>query len=263
MPGNNGQNHGQQVSAFAAEQRENREVGGPRGIGPAVSEFARTRGETEPPVDFEDGVITVVKDEEGGVTQTFATFAEALAYADDGDTLQVGAGVYEEAFDIDERLSIIGEEGAIVDGSGVAATTGQQGTIELFDGFSGGEISGLTVVAVEGGQALLNPYGEALEDVVLEGNVFDAGENTAGSLVYLNPNADGVRIEGNRFEGLNLVDSPLLGIEGDNVEVIGNTFNSAAGGYAEVEVFDGANGTSDDVTFTNNYSLPAEEISWA
>lgn len=264
MPGpNNGQqNHGQAVSAYAAEQRANRDGEGSQGIGPAVSEFARNKN-NQPPVDFEDGVITVVKDEEGGVTQTFATFAEALAYADDGDTLQVGAGTYEEAFDLDESVSIIGEEGAVIDGSGFMASPGTQGTIELFDGFSGGEISGLTIVAVEGGQAVLNPTGQALEDVLLSNNLFDAGENTSGSLVYLNPGADGIVFDGNTFQGDALINSPLLGIEGDNVQVSGNTFNSADGGYYEVEVFPGANGTNDDVIFTNNYSLASSDIFYA
>jgi hypothetical protein len=146
-----------------------------KGIGRAVSEFARNKAQPEPEPDFTDGVITVVKDEEGGLTQSFATFAEALTYSDDGDTLQVGKGTYAEAIDLDERVTIVGEEGAILNGSGITADAGTQGTTELFDGFSGGSISGLTVTAVQGGNAFVSVYGEAVSDVTFEGNTFDAG----------------------------------------------------------------------------------------
>jgi hypothetical protein len=246
-------------SAFAHAQQDARVEGGPRGIGQQVSEFARGHGTQEPPpVDFADGVITVVKDEGGA--QAFATFAEALAYADDGDTLQAGAGTYAEAIDLDESVTIVGEAGAVLDGSGIVSSAGTQATIELFDGFSGGEISGLEIVAIQGGGAVQSIYGEAVNDITLSGNVLDAGANTAGSLVYLNPNVDGAVIEGNTFEGAALGASPLLGVEGDNVQVTDNVFGETPGTYAKVEIFAGADGVTTDIVLVGNSGLAEGDI---
>lgn len=254
-------NHGTAVSTFAHEQQDARVDGGPRGIGPQVSEFARNKDAEPPVVDFEDGVITVVKDEGG--TQSFATFADALAYSDDGDTLQVGSGVYSEAIDLDEQVTIVGEAGAVLDASGIAASAGTQAAVELFDGFSGGSISGLEIVAVQGGGAVHSIFGEAVSDVTLSGNEFDAGANTAGSLVYLNPDATGFVFEDNVFEGAALADSPLLGIEGDDVQVLNNTFGDTPGTYAKVEIFPGADGTTDDIVLVGNSGLGADDVFYA
>jgi hypothetical protein len=244
-PENKKENHGQAVSTFVHELQDARVPGEHPGLGRQVSEFARDKGDGGV-VDFEDGVITVVKAD--GTSQTFTTFAEALVFSEDGDTLQVGAGVYTEAFDLDENVTIVGEAGAIVDASAIAASAGTQGTIQLFDGFSGGSIEGLTLVAVDGGNALVSIIGQTITDVTLSGNTFDAGDNTAGSVVYLNPGVNGAQIEGNTFEGAALTDSPLLGIEGDNVVVVGNTFGVTPGPYVKVEVFDGLDGVTTDVT---------------
>ncbi|MXQ14637.1 hypothetical protein [Microvirga makkahensis] len=248
-------NHGSAVSAFVHAQQEARVEGGPRGIGPFVSEFARNKTQPEPEPDFTDGVITVVKDEEGGVTLSFATFAEALAYSDDGDTLQVGAGVYNEVIDLDESVTILGEEGAILDGSGFVTEIDTTSTIELFDGFSGGSISGLTVKAVQDGNAVVTITGEAVTDVTLEGNTFDAGDNTTGPLVYLNPDADSFVFESNVFAGTALTGSPLLGIEANNVQVLNNTFGEVAGTYPKVEIFPGSDGLTSDVELAGNIGL--------
>lgn len=252
-------NHGKAVSSYAHEQQDAREDGGHPGIGRQVSEFARNKDDDDGGVDFEDGVITVIPDD-GRATMSFATFAEALAYSDDGDTLQVGAGTYAEAIDLDESVTIIGEEGAILDASGIAASAGTQGTVELFDGFSGGSISGLELVAVQGGNALVSIIGEAVTDVTLSGNTFDAGDNAVGSVVYLNPGADGFVFDSNGFEGALLTGSPLLGIEGDNVQVTNNAFGETPGTYAKVEIFAGANGTTDDIVLTGNTGLGEGDV---
>jgi hypothetical protein len=252
------ENHGQAVSAFVHELQAARVDGEPRGLGPQVSEFASNKGTTPPPVDFQDGVITVIKDEGG--TQTFTTFADALAYSDDGDTLQVGAGTYREAFDLAERVTIIGEAGAVIDGSGVTTGVATTSTIELFSGLSGGSISGLKIVAVGGGNAVASIIGEAVHGVSLTGNTFDAGANTAGALVYLNPGADGFVIENNSFDGAALSASPLLGVEGDNVQVTGNSFGPVEGSYAKVEIFSGLDGQTADIVLTGNTGLASDEI---
>lgn len=250
------ENHGQAVSAFVHELQAARTPDGERGLGRQVSAFASAKGEAAP--DIEDGVITVVKAD--GTKQAFATFAEALDFSGDGDTLYVGKGVYAEAFNLDEQVTIIGEEGAVVDASAIAASAGVQGAIQLYAGFSGGSITGLTVVAVDGGNALVSIIGEAVQGISLTGNTFDAGDNTQGSVVYLNPGVQDATLEGNTFGGAALTDSPLLGVEGDDVQVTDNTFGVTPGVYAKVEIFPGANGDTDDVVLTGNAGLGTGDV---
>jgi hypothetical protein len=247
-------NHGSSVSAAAKAAQDARTDDGPQGIGPQVREVARNKDQSPPEPDYTDGVITVVKDEGG--TQVFDTFADALAFSNDGDTLQVGQGTYAEAFELDESVTIVAEDGAVLDGSGIIANaTGSTSTIEVYDGFSGGSISGLNVVAVQNGSAVETIIGQDVNDVTLEDNIFDGGDNTAGSVVYLNPGADRFVFDSNSFQGAKLTGSPLLGIEGDTVTVSNNVFGDVAGDYPKVEVFDGPNGMTDDVVFTNNTGL--------
>lgn len=250
-------NHGQSVSAFAHQQQAAREDGGHPGIGQAVSEFAHNHGGGEV-VDFADGKITLVS---GAATTVYDSFADALAAAADGDTLQVGKGVYVEAIDLDKRVTIVGEEGAVLDGSSLAVSAGTQGTIELFDGFSGGSISGLTVIALDQGNALVSIIGEDIEGISLTGNTFDAGDNTAGPVVYLNPGVDGATIEGNSFLGDLLTLSPLLGVEGENVTVAGNAFGDTPETYAKVEVFEVGDATP-DVVLTGNTGLDDNDVAY-
>ena len=61
----------------------------------------------------------------------------------------------------------------------IAASAGTQGTIQLFDGFSGGSLQGVKLIAVDGGNALVSISGEAITGISLAGNTFDAGDNTA------------------------------------------------------------------------------------
>ena len=58
----------------------------------------------EPQPDFEDGVIAVIN-ADGTSGGQFTTFADALLASADGATLQVGAGTYNEAFDLDEKYA--------------------------------------------------------------------------------------------------------------------------------------------------------------
>lgn len=249
--------HGIDVSTAVHEAQDARTSDGPQGIGPIVREVAQDHG-VPPPPDFKDGVITVVSAD--GATHEFTTFSDALASAAAGDTLQVGAGIYKEAIDLTVPVHIVGESGAILDGSGFKADAGTQATVELFGGFSGGSISGLDIQAVAGGGAVQSIYGEDLNGLTLSGDTFDAGTNTAGSLVYLNPNTTTVTLDGNTFIGSSLADSPLLGIEADNVQVTHNTFGDTVGTYPSVEIFDGANGTTTDVQLVGNTGLDPTEV---
>jgi hypothetical protein len=252
-------NHGQEVSAFVHEQQDARQDGGNMGIGAAVSEFARTHSHQPPQPDFADGVITVLN-ADGSAGGQFTTFADALTHATDGATLEVGKGTYHEAINLDQNVTIVGENGAVLDGSGLSANTGTQGTIQLFDGFSGGSISGLDVIAVAGGNAVVSVTGENVNNVTLHGNTFDGGANTTGSVVYLNPGANNLVLDDNVFQGAALTGSPLLGVEADNVQVTNNTFAEPAGTYPEVEIFGGANGTTTDVALVGNTGLQPGDV---
>lgn len=220
---------------------------------------AQDKLDAEPEPDFADGVITVVNAD--GTTAQFATFGEALAYSDDGDILQVGMGTYSEAFELDESVTIVGETGAVLDGSSIVGNaTGFTSTIEVYDGFSGGSISGIEVVAVQGGSAFETITGEAVNDISLQDNTFDAGANSAGSLVYFNPGTTNAEVVGNTFEGALLAASPFLGIEADNVLVSGNDFGEHPDSYVEVEVFPGLNLSTADVELVGNSGLEEGDV---
>jgi nitrous oxidase accessory protein len=67
----------------------------------------------------------------------YATVAQAVAAAQDGDTVIVGAGVHHEHVVIDNRVRLIGRPGAVIDG-------GDEGTVLRITA-SGTEVRGLTV----------------------------------------------------------------------------------------------------------------------
>lgn len=251
-------NHGQIVSQAAHDAQAARPDSGPQGIGPVVSEVAKHQGDGGQTTDFTDGVITVVSAD--GSTHEFSTFADALATAVDGDTLQVGAGTYAEAIDLHANVNIVGETGAILDGSAIATDAGTQATVELFSGFSGGSITGLDIIAVNGGGAVQSIVGETVDGVTLQQNTFDAGNNTQGSLVYFNPGTVNVVVDANTFTGAKLDTSPMLGTEADNVTISNNTFGDTTGHYWTVEVFPGQDGVTTDVTLVGNTGLDASEI---
>lgn len=251
-------NHGQTVSQAAHDAQAARPADGPQGIGAVVREVAKHHGDDGQTTDFKDGVITVVSTD--GTTHEFTTFADALATAVNGDTLQVGAGTYAEAIDLHAQVKIIGETGAILDGSAILADAGTQATVELFGGFSGGSITGLDIIAVNGGGAVQSIIGETVDGVTLQQDTFDAGDNTRGALVYFNPGTTNVVVDGNTFTGAKLDASPMLGTEADNVTISHNIFGDTTGNYATVEIFPGEDGVTTDVSLIGNIGLDATEI---
>jgi len=265
------ENHGSDVSAYAHFLQDARVEGENPGIGRMVSEFAsngRAGGPKDNDEDTDNGLpdaganeVIIVRNDAEVQSFTGATsIQDAINAAQEGDTIVIGAGEYDQTFTVDKSLTIVGEEGAVIDGSGFAATPALKSTILLTEGFSGGSISNLEVVAVQNGNALLTAIGDEVQDVTVEDSTFDAGANTQGSVVYLNPAASDFTFEGNTFLGEDLEISPLLGIQGDNVTVTGNVFGDTAGDYPEVEVFAGGDGVTTDVVILGNIGLPASEI---
>lgn len=220
-----------------------------------------------PPPNYEDGKITLIG-ANGQEIGKFATFAAALAAAQNGDTLQVGAGVFKEVFTLEKDVTIIGEKGAILDGSGFSASIATAATIELGGGADGSTISGLQIVAIQGGNAVTNEFGVEVNNVVLTNNTFSAGANISGAVVYFNPGASNIDIIGNEFQGEFLVNSPLLGLDVSNgfgptdadIDVTGNNFGpTPASTYAEVEIFNDSGG---EVTLTSNTGLVTLDVSY-
>jgi hypothetical protein len=210
-------------------------------------------------------VITVVN-ADNTVQGTYTSFADALAAAEttDGDTLQVGAGTYAETINLTEQLHIVGEEGAILDGSSFTTSAGLQSTGQLFSGSSGGSIEGLEIIAVQQGGAVQSITGQAISEFTLADNTFDGGANTAGSLVYFNEGTASAIVTDNAFEGAFLELSPFLGSEatGINLIVTGNEFpTNEAGTYFDIEVFDAASGSAAEVV-TANPGLATGDVFW-
>lgn len=272
-------NHGSQVSEYVHFLQEQRGDGDHRGIGREVSEFASGGkagghggghgdgdgdGETDNGLpDAEAGQILLVVDGEV-VKSDFTTIQSAIDYSAsntvEGGTIVIGEGVYNETLTVDYAVNIVGEDGAVIDGSGFESSAGLQSTVLLGDGFSGSSISNVDVIAIQDGNALLTAIGDEVSNVTLEDNTFDGGANTSGSVVYLNPDASNFTFEGNTFLGADLQVSPLLGVEADNVQITGNAFGDTAGTYAEVEIFAAADGVTSDVVLLGNTGLPTSEI---
>lgn len=270
-----GSNHGSAVSDYVHYLQEQRaEDGEHRGIGAQVSEFAsggKAHGGNEDGgtdnglPDAGDDQVLLVRDGQviGAPYTSDTSIQDAIDAAEEGDTIVIGAGTYNQTVVLDKSLNIVGEEGATIDGSGFTTSTSLQSTILLADGFSGGSITNVDVIAVEQGNAVLTAIGDDVTNVTLEHNVFSAGDNTSGSVVYLNPDASKFTFEGNMFEGEELAASPLLGIEADDVTVTGNTFGDTVGTYASVEVFAGNDSSTADVVLLGNVGLDQSEVSIA
>jgi hypothetical protein len=136
---------------------------------------------------------------------------------------------------------IEGVAGATIKGAG-------QSTFTLNDGADGSSISGIKIFATDGGNALYSFPGHVV-NVALNGNIFDAGSNTSGALVYVGDGSDGWSLSNNTFNGELLTNSPLLGLEGQGHSVTGNTFGPVSGSYVKVESF------TPSVVFSNNVGL--------
>lgn len=171
------------------------------------------------------------------------SIGQTIAVANENKIL-LGGGVHNETLNIMSKVNIEGVGGAVLTGSG-------QSTITLYDAADGSTISNLKIVATptSGGSALVSAYGPEIKNVTLSGNTFDAGYNTAGSVVYLNPGADGWVIKNNTFVGQHLTASPLLGIQGSGHQITGNSFGAVGGSYPKVESF------TPSVVFSGNTGL--------
>ena len=125
---------------------------------------------------------------------------------EEGDTLVIGAGTYVEAITIDKQLDIVGEERRHhrwVDAQRRTDGASQGWFQRQFDQ----DLE--TVAGSDQGNAVSRDQ-PGVKDVALSDNTFDAGGNTSGSVVYLNPRACRFTFEGNTFLGEDLSGSPLL-----------------------------------------------------
>ncbi|WP_172124338.1 DUF4214 domain-containing protein [Devosia sp. 919] len=176
---------------------------------------------------------------------------DAIDNAVAGDTIYIGAGTYNETITLNKQLTIVGQDGAIIDGGAGGAST-----ITIGEGANGTVITGLTVFATDGGNAIYTPNAD-VDNVTISGNTFDAGDNTGGPLAYLNPGADGWVFENNEFRGAFLTASPLLGFDSNTgIDVYNNFFAHDSGPYAAIEVFGG------EVEFVGNTGPGANDIDY-
>ncbi|MCW5721255.1 MAG: hypothetical protein KIS86_08945 [Devosia sp.] len=159
------------------------------------------------------------------------SISSAIGLSGTGNTILLGKGQHQESLTINKQVVIKGVNEAIL------VSNGGQQTIALVDGADGSVFQGLKILASSNGSAIVNNYGQDVRDVSFINNIFDAGSNVTGPLVYLNPGADGWVFNGNQFLGSYLNGSPLLGIEGNGHLVTGNKFGAVAGGYPQLESF--------------------------
>lgn len=264
-------NHGSIVSDYVHQLLAEREPGA-GGIGQQVREVARNNADGDP--DVLPGQIILVHD---GNQTTVATLAEAIEDAVDGDTILVGAGVYTESLTINESLTILGAEGATLNGGiyigeggdgtvidnldieGGATVAGESGLIGVFVQANDVTISDSTFTGDEtagtADRGVLTSTGD-FEGLTVSGNTF-IGWDTG---VYLNPGMDAT-VTGNTFT------ENEVGLSADQdantvVQISGNSFSSSGLEHIGFGVLgEGANEDIGDQVFDNTFDESAPEVS--
>ncbi|WP_422369115.1 beta strand repeat-containing protein [Pelagibius sp.] len=184
----------------------------------------------------------------------YTTIQDAIDAAQDGDTIYVRAGNYDETVTINKLVKLYGAFGDVAaddsDRSGTGETT-IQGAIILSDGADGTTIDGFTIAdgATVQGQLAGIYLAAGATDVVIENNVFErsggfdsfrgilttsGGGNSGLTIsqnsftgwatgVFLNPGSTDAEVSGNVFDG-NFVG---MSVDGPDATLIaGNTFTN-------------------------------------
>ena len=184
-----------------------------------------------------------------------ATIQQAIDAAEDGDTILVPAGTYNEDLTIDKQITLLGAQSGVDptdDGGRGGAETVISGNITLRDGADGTTIDGFTIEegADIGGETAGIYLAAGAEDVTIENNVLTHTNNATltdgarGVLttfngansgltiaqnsftgwstgVFINPGATGALVSGNDFDG-NYVGMSVDGPDG--TQIIDNSF---------------------------------------
>jgi Ca2+-binding RTX toxin-like protein len=203
--------------------------------------------------------ITLIVDAEGG-EGTFATIAEAIAAADNGDSILVKAGTYTGGFTVDKAITIVGEEGAVIRGSFLADNSVPDGVmvdewLQGVSGYSNGAGAGIVIassnVTISGLQIESFYHGvrfaggpETLSGIELRelgiSNVIAGIANTYGSGGATTSKLDGIGILNvdisHAYQGVLLQDPENAGGLARNILIDGGRFENLLekGIYAEL-----------------------------
>ena len=233
-------------------------------------------------IDFADGSVLIAG------SDGYPTIQDAVAAAQDGDTIIVLAGSYSGTVSIDKQLTILGANAGTTFNGSRGAESVLTGGFHFKPGSAGSVIDGFAVVA---GAAILGSLTTAYvqaEDITILNSGFDRGqdasfdasrgvETATGSGsglrvegnafagfhtgVYVNPGAEGVTVTGNGF-GLNMVglsnDDPDDFTVSDNL-FVGNKFEQIGLGVVD-NIEDLSTQIADDNQFTNTGETPLVSI---
>jgi parallel beta-helix repeat protein len=186
---------------------------------------------------------------------TFSTISDAIAAAQDGDTIQVCAGFYQESLSTGSKnLTLVGPQAnvsppdfptpageAVIDGGGSANPVVELLSNSTLNGFTvqGGErgVIGDSGTSIRSSSfRSLDTALQVFSNVVVSDNVISA--NSVGILLDF---ASGTTVSGNLFRGTFSTDAiDLPGGDPDddpimNVSVVGNTYAPPAGGGSFLE----------------------------
>jgi len=208
---------------------------------------------------------------DGTAEKPYDSIQYAIDIADEGDTIYVFGGLYEENLEIDKTLKIWGSiEGTEGPDSIIDSDINQRYTIEI----TADHVELIDFVISDMENIKTSPIGSLIyinsDNVIIQGNTFN---QTNSSAIYINPDSSGNIISGNHIEnvsrGINIENSDTndivintisncseyaISFVNSNGRIYGNTISNSTYGL-KIDKSKGVNITNNTISNTSFYGI--------